>query len=61
MSENLKAPIVAIQDNDKYYNYVTKLLDYIDEQLNDLTQEIIKCVLALSEGNMENKNSMIRT
>lgn len=61
MSENLKSLIVAIQDNDKYYNYVTKLLDYTDEQLNDLTQEIIKCVLALSEGNMKNKNSMIRT
>lgn len=61
MSEDLKALIVAIQDNDKYYNYVTKLLDYTDEQLNDLTQEIIKCVLALSEGNMKNKNSMIRT
>lgn len=61
MSENLKALIVAIQDNDKYYNYVTELLDYTDEQLNDLTQEIIKCVLALSEGNMKNKNSMIRT
>lgn len=61
MSDKLKSLIVAIQDNDQYYDYVIKLLDYSEEELNELSKEIIRCVLSLSEGNMKNKNSMIRT
>lgn len=62
MSDKLKSLILAIQTNDGYHNHIIKLLDYTEAELDDLIEEITKCVLTLAENpNAKNRNSMIRT